>query len=57
MENLKDPSEVREDKEFRKYMGEIECPNCGRLLSEDECEYDTIDRCSRCYYCGVEVSL
>ena len=51
-------SEASEDKAFRKHMGEIECPNCKKLLS-DENDYSVYEEYDEkiviCRHCEKEV--
>ena len=53
-ERVIEQTEVQEDKAFRVRMGEKECPNCKRLLY-DEDDYTQCDGNLFCNYCGEEV--
>ena len=49
-------TEAQDDRDFRKHMGEIECPNCGRPINDSsDCDYDDVDRCYRCGWCGASL--
>jgi len=46
-------SEASEDREYREFVGEVECPGCGRLLSAEDC--DIVDDRYFCARCGAEI--
>jgi len=49
--SVPESTEIQDDRAFRKHMGEVECPFCKTLLSNDEIYQLNEDVCV-CSSCG-----